>query len=316
MGAHNFFIVTELGESVKVSGMQFQNPLPFLWRRTRAFLQDFLLAVNQNELGMRAAALAYYALFSLFPLILLIISGIGFVLRDTALEERVMAHIAELLPTQGHVVGTVIQQVVAARGATGVLGMLTLLWSASSFFGALEASINHIAGVEAKRSWWRRRAIGSIMAILMVPLLTLATILSSLSSTLAHYLTFLPERILGLLTMGMNQLVTLALIVVVFTALYHWVPARRPTLPATLVGAMVAAVVWVGLTYLFTWYLGSGLATYNLIYGPIATVIALVLWLYFTSAIILAGATLATLLTPSRPKSTTPPVTKADLFFP
>lgn len=271
-------------------------PLP-VWRRLYRFLQDYFAAVSANELGMCAAALAYYALVSIFPLLLLIISGMGFVLRDTALTKQIMAQITHLLPTRGDVVGTVIDQVVAARGTTGVLGMLTLLWTGSGFFSALEASINHIAGVEDRRRWWRRRVIAIIMAILMAPLLVLATLLSSWNNVLTAQLTFLPDPLLGLLTTGMNQVLTLFLAIAAFAALYYWLPLRRPTLVATLIGAMAGGATWVGLTYIFTWYLGSGLATYNLIYGPIATVIVLVLWMYLTSAIILMGAMLTMQLT-------------------
>jgi membrane protein len=219
------------------------------------------------------------------------------VLRDSALTEQIMAQVTHLLPTRGDVVGTVIAQVVAARGTTGVLGMLTLLWTGSGFFSALEASINHIAGTRSKRHWWRRRIIAIIMAILMAPLLILATLLSTLNNILTArltaQLTFLPAPLLDILTTGMNQVLTLFLAIASFAALYYWLPRRRPPLTATLIGAMAGGAVWVGLTYVFTWYLGSGLATYNLIYGPITTVIVLVLWLYLTSAIILLGAMLA-----------------------
>ncbi len=253
---------------------------------TRATIQ----AIFDNELSMRAAALAYYALFSLFPLVLLIISAVGFVLRSPAWQQQIMNQIEGLLPTRGDVVGAVVQEVITARGATGLLGMLTLLWTASGFFGALEASINHIFSSEQKRSWWRRRGLGMLMVLIMAPLLLLATGLTSLSHLIV-YLRFLPDVIIKLVKSGLDYTLTLLMIVLVFSALLHWVPRRRPGWSATLIGALVTAILWSGITSAFTWYLGSGFATYNLVYGPIAAMIALILWLYLTSFVILLGAT-------------------------
>ena len=262
-----------------------------IWQRLLAFGHNYMHAVLRHEIGVRAAALAYYALFSLFPLVLLIISGIGFVLRSDTLQQQIMAQINHVLPTRGDVVGTVIDQVITARGATGFLGMLTLLWAASGFFGALEASVNTIFGSENKRSWWRRRGVGVLMVLFMAPIFSLATLLTSLSRIVTR-MPFLPPAVLQLMATGIDQLVTLALIVLVFSALLHWIPRQQPGWGATLVGAVSTAIVWMALTSAFTWYLGSGLAGYNLVYGPISTVIALVLWFFLSSYVILLGATL------------------------
>ncbi len=121
-------------------------------------------------------------------------------------------------------------------------------------------------------------------------MLTLAVLLTSLSHLLAS-LPIIPQAIQAWLRTGLDFAMTLALIVVVLSVLLHWIPKRQPGWLATFAGAIVSALLWTGITTGFTWYLSSGWANYNLVYGPLATVIALVLWLYLSSFVILLGAT-------------------------
>lgn len=258
--------------------------------KARHEMLALIRAIFENELSVRAAALAYYALFSMFPLLLLLISAAGFILQSAEWQSLLVAEVSRLLPTRGHVIGMVLEQVVGARGPVGVLGMLALLWAASGFFGALEASINHIFASEQRRSWWRRRGLGMLMVLLMAPLLSLAVLLSSLSNLLAS-LSIIPQAIQAWLRTGLDYLLTLALIVFVLSVLLHWIPKRQPGWLATFTGAILSALLWTGITTGFTWYLSSGWANYNLVYGPLAAVIALVLWLYLSSFVVLLGAT-------------------------
>lgn len=261
-------------------------------KSTIFFIRDYVKSIGDDELSVRAAALAYYALFSLFPLMLLLVSAAGFILHNPDQQQRLLAQITDMLPTQGQVVGAVIEQVVQARSGVGLIGMIMLLWSASGFFGALEKTINRVFGITETRPIWKSRGLGILMAVLVVPLLLMATASSSLSGAVST-LTFLPDVIARLIALGANQIVALLINILVFYLLYRFVPCTRPPTVPTLIGAAVAAVVWATLTFAFAWYLGSGFANYALVYGSIGAVIALTLWLYLTSFIILLGAELA-----------------------
>jgi len=255
------------------------------------FLRRYLKAIDRDELSMRAAALAYYAIFSIFPTLLLVSSVIGFVLKDPEVQGQVITRVTGLLPTQGEVVGQVVDQVVRSRGGVGITGLLGLLWSASGFFGALEVSINRAFGIAGRRAAWQSRGLGIIMALAMTPLLLLGTLLLSLSGFLAQ-LTFLPAAVQGLISVGINQAITLVLVVLVFVVLYRYIPLTRPAMRYTLIGAALAASAWGGVTYGFSWFLHSSFNRYALVYGSIWSVIALVIWLYLTSLIVLLGAEL------------------------
>ena len=81
-----------------------------------------------------------------------------------------------------------------------------------------------------------------------------------------------------------------------FASLYAWVPTVAVSWQASLIGAAVAAVAWQIAVHGFTWYLGSGFASYESVYGPLATVIVLLFWIYIASVITFFGAHLSAAL--------------------
>jgi membrane protein len=75
-----------------------------------------------------------------------------------------------------------------------------------------------------------------------------------------------------------------------FWALYQWVPTITVSRKASLLGGLIAGVAWVLLNNAFTWYLSSGLTQYQLVYGSLGTIVALLFWVYLTATIVLIGA--------------------------
>jgi membrane protein len=75
-----------------------------------------------------------------------------------------------------------------------------------------------------------------------------------------------------------------------FWALYQWVPTVKVSRKASFLGSILAGVAWVLLNNAFTWYLSSGLTQYQLVYGSLATIVALLFWVYMTATIVLIGA--------------------------
>jgi membrane protein len=75
-----------------------------------------------------------------------------------------------------------------------------------------------------------------------------------------------------------------------FWALYQWVPTVKVSRKASFLGSILAGVAWVLLNNAFTWYLSSGLTQYQLVYGSLGTIVALLFWVYLTSTIVLIGA--------------------------
>ena len=109
-----------------------------------------------------AAAVAYYAFFSIFPLLLGIIAVAGYFLDSASLQEQLHDLLTNALPGSGELVRSNLQAVIEARGALGAIGLLGLLWSASSAFGAITRSINRAAGAERTAARRGRDATGGL----------------------------------------------------------------------------------------------------------------------------------------------------------
>ena len=247
---------------------------------------DEFLADNCPHL---AASISYYLLFSLFPLILALISVLGFVARSPEVEARVIEGIANFLPVSSDYITNSIQGVINARGATGIIGIIGLLWAGSSVFNAIRKSLNTAWGVRQPRPFFRERLMELLMMIGSAALLFL-----SLGLTTALNLTRrLDLPIWGikffnnsLFWQEMLALITTALAFLTFLFLYRFVPNTRVYWKDVWVGALIGALVFEIVKQGFVWY-ATNFAHYNLIYGPIGALIALLVWTYISAIIFL-----------------------------
>ena len=245
-----------------------------------------------------AASIAYYALFSLFPLLLLLITFGTTVLKNEQTVEKVLEYTTTLLPTAQDLVERNIERVIALRGPVGAAAALGLLWSATSVFDILARNIN-LAWQEAEqRTFLERRLVGLIIITIFVVLL----VVSLLTSTLFQLLPWLDisAPLWGNVPLYetlswqiMTRFIPWFLVFLTFLGLYRWVPNVKVGWGAAIGGALFAALAWELTKQGFTWFVGSGLASYQLVYGSLATVVALMLWIYLSSLIILFGAHLS-----------------------
>jgi membrane protein len=253
-------------------------------RKILAVLQGTIERLGKDEIGFRAAALAYYGLLSLFPLLLfLIFLGSQFLESGdarVALENSIM----EILPAAVDTVLQIIHQTLEARGSIGIIGGIGLLWSASAFFNAITTSLNVIWGA-TPRPFWRRRLVAAISVLTLGVLFLLSVVLSALAAIQW------PGRE-SAIWHGLNSSVGLGVTILLFWLLFHGIPNKSIDLRASLGGAIFSAVLWQGAKTFFAWYLASGLTNYGAVYGSLASVIALILWVYISALILFIGAEL------------------------
>ncbi len=263
----------------------------------------FVRCIYQNtlddEIAERASALAFYAMFSIFPLLLLGVTAAGYFLEDPALVRQLTESIANLLPSGNAIFGGLVEEALKSQGASGLIGVVSLLWGASSFFNGLQRTVNRIFSTKNSRSSWLGRALGILMAIAVGALLLAAFLITTASRLVLSYLPLAPEGSRFWETWG-NQGIVILMATVTFTLLYRYIPSRRPRMRPTLVGAITAAIGWIVATFGLLWYVASGLARYNLIYGSIAAVIVFLVWLYVTNFILLLGAELTAYLSSTK----------------
>jgi membrane protein len=240
-----------------------------------------------------AASLAYYTLFSIFPLFLAIIAAGSFLLERNEVYQQVQTFIVEAFPVSRGLIQDNLETVLERRGAVGTIGIIGLTWAATGVFSNLIFNINRAWPKTKPRNFVRKRLAGLGIVALLAILLGLST----LGTTALNLLSGVDVPTLQALGLDFIQIraflarfVSWGVKLVVFIGLFLWAPNTRVPFMAAFWGAFVAASGWELATAGFTWYLTSGIPRYELIYGSLGTVVVLMLWIYISMLIVLLGA--------------------------
>jgi membrane protein len=242
---------------------------------------------NFSKRGMReAAALSYYALLSMFPLMLLLVVLFGLILGPAATGTQLKDFLSLFLPgaTATELSDTVERFV--GEGTTGsLIAFATLSWSALGLFSNLEATLSTTFRDTVQRRFWQRRIVGLLM-LLALGVLLIANILTSLIFSLLDLIFLNPSNIW--ISMA-GIFIPFGFSMGVFAMMYRWIPRVTVGWDAIWPAALLAAVAWEGAKRVFGWYLDA-VGNLSLVYGSITTVIIFMLWAFYTSLIILLCA--------------------------
>jgi membrane protein len=256
-------------------------------------VRDALQVFAQSRATEAAAGLAYYALFSLFPLLLLLVAVGSSVLETEAVVLQVTEYIGRLIPVSQDLIRSALEQVITPRGPVRIVGLVGLLWSATGFFAALAHNICRAWPESRPRNLLEQRLAALLIVALLMSLMLLSMVsglVVALLPWVGQVLTTLGIRDVSRLWAGGSRVLSLLFSYLLFLGMYRWVPQARVTWRAALLGAGVTAVAWQLAAAGFGWYLASGLAGYHLVYGSLETVVVLMFWLYLSSWIALFGA--------------------------
>ncbi len=240
-----------------------------------------------------AASMAYYTLFSLFPLMLALVAAGSFLLNRQSVFQQVVDLVGSAIPISQTLIEENLMQVLELRGPVGLVGLGAALWSGTGAFTVLTRNINRAWDQAQPRSVVKNRLLALAMvgtlAVLLILLLLLSTGLNVLSSFEVHFIDL--EILYGTrLWTALTEFLPLVVTFVLFLALYRWVPNAEAHWKAAFWTALVVALVWELASNAFVWYIGSGLVSYRLVYGSLGTLIALLFWIYLSSWIIIFGA--------------------------
>jgi YihY family inner membrane protein len=274
------------------------NRLYLLFNRTLrsypAVLYRAILAFGKHDGPFVSAALAYYALLSLFPLLVFLITAASSFVSVQEAKRLVLEVVARYLPGSIEVASRTVEEILAARGTIGVVALLGLLWSASGVFGAIFRAVNRAWGDARPTPAWESR----LMALAMTLVLGLLFLLNLAMSTLLSILQSWRLPVLGwqvFLDPGVSRLfgwlsalVMIAISAALFSVIYRTLPRAKISWREVWPGGIAAGVAWQIAKLLFTWYLGY--ARYNLLYGSIGAIVGVLLWSYLTALILLLGA--------------------------
>jgi membrane protein len=250
-----------------------------IWRIIRTTIEG----IEEHESPVRAAALAYHGILSLFPLLLFLVFVGSQFLTSFEFQESLDTFLEEaLVPSTVIEVKKIVDTSVQNRGSIGLLSIGGLIWTSSNLFNNLTVSLNVIWGASLKGAW--RRRVGALLAVLGLGTLFLASVILSTISALP----FLDQTnpLWGFLDIGVGMGITLLL----FWVLYWALPQTKVRGRAAFSGALIATIAWEGAQQLFRWFLTSGLDNFDAVYGSLASIVALIVWAYLTGMIIFVGA--------------------------
>ena len=243
---------------------------------------------DQDPLTL-AASVAFYSALSFAPIVA--ITSWFATLVAPGSEDRVVDELGVLLGPQIRAVATLVVKNSASesfgRGAAGILSIVTLIVSATTAFAQLQYAINKIWSVEpepvnAVMIWIRQRilsfgmiaVIGFLLIVTLVANALLAALLARSSSVGAV----------------LNEAIVLAVFSLAFAAMFRYVPATSPPLRATLIGGFATAVLFDTGKWMLAAFLASTVSADA--YGASGSIVLLLLWVYYSSVVVLIGAAL------------------------
>lgn len=267
-----------------------------LWlgeHRSTRIIRGAVTGFMAHDVLQYAGAMAYFAVLSVVNLFVLGVVAASFLVGEGAARQLVVDRVAQALPLAKDQVGQLIDRAIEARGSVTAIGLVLLTWSALGVFGALSGGVSRVFTGTPHRPFWKERIIGLVLlvgtAILGIASFALGLLIEVLGGSLETQVS-LPG--VGPVLAVVAFLVPLLLVFAAFFFVYRIVPTRPLPFPDAAVGAVVAAVLWTALRIGFVLY-ATRVAKYDTIFGPLGTAISLLVFLYFSSVILLLGAEVA-----------------------
>lgn len=257
-------------------------------------LKDTVLSFIDDGALSRGAAIAFYTVTSIAPILLIVIAIAGLALGRDAAQNALTGQLTSLM---GQQTAEVLQSAIASASGTSsgiiatIIGIVTLIVTASGVFGEMQTSLNVIWKAEPKGTTVSRliraraASLGLVAALgfLLLVSLVVSTVLTAFGNYLDSILPF-GKLILTVL----NVVVSIALISFLFAAIYKVLPDRTLEWGDVVVGAVVTAVLFTIGKSLISWYIGSSAVASS--FGAAGGLIVLLLWIYYSAQIFLIGA--------------------------
>ena len=251
--------------------------------------------LGEDDATHMAASVSYYAVLSLFPLIMGLIAIVGLVADSPGRQEQVIDFVVDFLPGSEEFVRDSVEGVVKFRGVLGIGSIFGLLWAASAVFGSITRVVNRAWDIRENPPFYKNKPRQLSMALGVAALFALSVAVTSVlqwATTIEIGGRTVADALGGGVVALVLRLPAFFISVTIFLGIYKFIPNTRTYWRFIWVGAVIAAVLFEGAKNLFLWYLGN-FASYDQVYGNVTSVIVLMLWTYFSAFILIFGAELA-----------------------
>lgn len=262
---------------------------PFFRVVTRTFRR-----FSQERVPEAAAGMAFYAIFSMFPLLLIAVAVGSRFVESADVQDRMLSVLLRFLPVSRDFVRQNVLSVIRVRGAVGGIGLAGLLWSATGAFSTLVRNLDRAWGEARPRTLIGERLtalamVGSVVGLAVLYLVAKSFVSVAGGRTIAQRTLEMLRHVAELSSgAGIALLMAIALML-----LYRLLPRTVVLWREAAVGAGTATLALWGVTSAFSSFVSGGLVRYNVVYGSLGTLLALLSWVYLAGLIALVGAHVA-----------------------
>lgn len=269
-----------------------------MWKSIKISFKLFkktYISWNKNEPYARSATIAYYALFSLPSLLIIVVSIAGYFFGREAVRGRLMGEISEFIgqDTAG-AIESMVENAALSQDSTWaiIFGLAILVFGATGVFFQLKIAMNNIWNVAAKKTNFLRLVLDRVISLGMVLVLGLLLLMAMVISTVLKLIADKVEQFLPNITELMviigNFALSFFFITTLFAMIFKLLPDIKIRLRTTFMGAAVTTTLFLVGEYLISFYFGQSQPAS--VYGGASSVVLILLWVYYTCLILFFGA--------------------------
>jgi len=261
---------------------------------TWKMIKDTVLSFIEDEALTRGAAIAFYTVTSVAPVLLIVVAIAGLVFGRDAAQNAITAQFSDLM---GRQTAEVLQSAIASAAGKSssiiatIIGVATLIATASGVFGEMQAALNSIWKTKPKATTVSRliraRAVSLGLVAALGFLLIVSLVISAGLTAFGDYLDTV--LLMGKLVLpALNFVISVVLLAILFGAIYKLLPDRSLQWNDVIIGALITSVLFNIGKSLIAWYIGSSAIASS--YGAAGGLIVLLLWVYYSAQIFLLGS--------------------------
>ena len=250
---------------------------------------------NRNDPWARSATIAYYALFSLPSLLIIVVTVAGYFFGEKAVQGRITQQIEDFIGSES---ADAIEKMIANAALTDsstlalIFGLAVLIFGATGVFFQLKAAMNNIWNVTAKKNNIKRVVINRIISLGMVLvvglLLLVSLIISTVLTVISDSIASMAPAFTAFMLKVVDFIISLVIITSLFAAIFKLLPDVKLRWKTTYLGAMLTTLLFLVAEYLIGFYFGQ--SNPGSVYGGASSVVLILLWVYYTCLIVFFGA--------------------------
>lgn len=262
--------------------------LDLLWQALKKF--------NNDNGFFLSSGIAFNILINLIPFSILLLAVFGvYLYNDQEVLGHLRAYMRSVAPTMDPKIMSNLMDVIQNRQAMGILGFVGLTWFSTWVFSSVRIALNIVFQVERPRGILWAFIVDLLMVGAVGTLFLINMILSSFVTILQGYQGWIPVAMGPTILWILKYLLPLVFTYCIFSLIYKVIPNKRVHFKSALKAALFASILWELTKHLFTWYV-TNIATYSIFYGSLSALIVFVLWVYYSSVILVVGGELLYIL--------------------